>query len=253
MFFNSFLLKETFSSIKNSFSTTRCKDLSDTLWKRRVKWVEGQAIRVPAGSRVLDVGAGSCSYKPFFKNCDYVAQDFAQTPDMTYGEIDVISDITSIPLKNESFDVVLCTEVFEHVSHPEKALQEITRLLKPGGKLIFSAPLGSGQHQQPYHFYGGYTRFWYEKFFPENGLRIKTLRPNGGLFGHTAEQLWRSQPIVMEYFSNRGFMGRTIGSCVQIFIYNLPTVFLWKFEERKVVEDFTVCFFVTAIKKGDSK
>ena len=250
---SSFLIKETFSSVKNSFSTAYCRDLSDTLWKARVKWIENQAKKVPAGSKVLDVGAGSCSYKPFFKNCDYTAQDFAQTPDMTYGQIDVVSDIDDIPLKSASFDVVLCSEVFEHIPHPEKALKEIVRLMKPGGKLIFSAPLGSGQHQQPYHFYGGYTRFWYEKFFPENGLRITSLQPNGGLFGHIAEQLWRSHPIVMDYFRNRGFIGKTLGSWVQVFIYNLPTVFLWKFEKRKTIEDFTVCFFVTATKMKESK
>jgi len=240
-------------SFLKAFNFEFCKDLSDSLWKNRGAWVEKQAAKVPAGSKVLDVGAGACQYKPLFKDCEYTAQDFAQTPNMTYGQIDVVSDITKIPLKSDSYDVVLCSEVFEHIPYPEKALQEIVRLMKPGGKLIFSAPLGSGQHQQPYHYFGGYTRFWYEKFFPENGLRIDSLTPNGGLYGHITEMLWRSQPSVLEFTRSRGLLGKLLAYWLQIIVYNIPTIVLWKFEKKTTIEDFTVCFLVTATKKRKSK
>lgn len=232
------------------FKTDYCQGLTDSLWKGRMRWIEQQAKRVPKGSKVLDVGAGEGLYSPYFSHCQYTAQDFTQTPGMTYGKVDVVSDITEIPLKSNTFDTILCTEVFEHVPHPEKALAEIVRLLKPGGKLIFSAPLGSGQHQMPYHYYGGYTRSWYEKFFPENDLKIVSLKPNGGLFGHLIELLWRSQPFTIEPWKKAGGAKRIMAGFAQIFIYNLPIVFLWQFEKRMVIEDFTVCFFVIAKKKS---
>lgn len=245
-----FSLKYLFKNIGRCFNSEYCKELSDTLWKSRVEWIKSQAKKVPAQSKVLDVGAGDGAYKSYFKNCEYVAQDFLQTPDLAYGKIDVVSDITNIPLRSNEFDVILCSEVFEHIPYPEKSLKEIVRLLKPGGKLIFSAPLGSGQHQQPYHFYGGYTRFWYEKFFPDNGLKIDSLIPNGGQYGHTAELLWRSQPQIIEYFHSKGIIGRFLAYWVQILVYNLPTVVLWSFEKKQVIEDFTPGFFVTATKVG---
>src|SRR3989344_5649087 len=211
--------------LKKVFNTDESRALADTLWKRRIDWVQSQAKKVPAGSKVLDVGAGECLYKPYFKKCKYITQDFSQTPNMTYGKIDIVSDITNIPLRSNQFDVVLCSEVFEHIPYPENALKEIVRLMKPGGKLIFSAPLGSGQHQQPYHYYGGYTRFWYEKFFPENDLQIDTLLPNGGLFGHITELLWRSYPYVMDHYRSGGFIKRKmIPPLAKILFYNLPGV-----------------------------
>lgn len=246
---NKIQIKVLIKNLIKVFDTDYSRGLSDKLWKNRVAWVESQASKVKPGSKVLDIGAGECLYKPFFKNCDYTAQDFAQTPNMKYGNIDVVSDITDIPLKSNSFDVILCSEVFEHIPFPEAGLKEIVRLLKPGGKLIFSAPLGSGQHQQPYHYYGGYTRFWYEKFFPENGLKINTITPNGGLYGHTVELLWRSQTRVIPVLQSKGLIGRLLAFWVQIFVYNIPSIVLDYFEDKEVLEDFTPCFFVTATKR----
>ena len=67
-------------------------------------WVEKQAAAIPAGSRVLDVGAGSCRYRALFRHCEYRSQDFAELPDeqlgrgATYGRMDYISDILAIPV-----------------------------------------------------------------------------------------------------------------------------------------------------------
>eukprot|EP00439_Symbiodinium_sp_Y106_P065633 s33_g10.t1 len=53
-----------------------------------------------------------------------------------YGQIDVVSDIGSIPLPDESFDLVICTDVLEHVLNPKRAMHEMGRLLKPGGMVL---------------------------------------------------------------------------------------------------------------------
>jgi len=64
--------------------------------------------------------------------------------------VDVISDITSIPLPDASFDACLCTEVLEHLPHPIEALRELARLLRPGGRLILTAPFCSLTHFSPH-------------------------------------------------------------------------------------------------------
>jgi SAM-dependent methyltransferase len=46
----------------------------------------------------------------------------------------------SLSVRSESFDIAVCTEMLEHLLHPERALAEIQRVLRPGGRLIGSVP-----------------------------------------------------------------------------------------------------------------
>src|SRR5215470_10314648 len=71
--------------------------------QNRDRWVAAQAALVPAGSRVLDVGAGSAPYRALFSRCDYKTQDFirldeTQLRDGGYGEIDFVCDAAAIPV-----------------------------------------------------------------------------------------------------------------------------------------------------------
>ena len=155
---------------------------------KRDEWVAAQAGLVPAGARVLDVGAGSCPYRALFAHCDYHTHDFEQLKPTQlrdrkgYGQIDYIGDICSIPVADASFDVILCTEVLEHVPEPIRAVKEFARIVKPGGKVLLTAPLGSGLHQEPYHFYGGYTPHWYRRFLQEAGFEDVRIVSNGDFF-----------------------------------------------------------------------
>lgn len=153
----------------------------------RDRWIAAQAAELPAGSRILDVGAGSCPYRPLFTHCDYRSQDFTglageQLRHGGYGRIDYVCDATAIPVPDRSFDAVLCTEMLEHVPEPRRVIGEIARILKPDGRLILTAPLGSGIHQEPFHYYGGYTPFWYHDFLAEAGFKAVDVEANGGFF-----------------------------------------------------------------------
>ncbi|MBI4660981.1 MAG: methyltransferase domain-containing protein [Verrucomicrobia bacterium] len=149
----------------------------------RDQWVKAQAAKLAKGSAVLDAGAGASKYRPFFGHCNYKTQDFClyQGPLVKYLEpIDYVCEITSIPLPNGSLDAILCTEVIEHVVNPMAVLAEFHRLLKPGGKLLLTAPLLSHIHMEPYHYYGGFTHFWYEYWLPRNGFTIEATTCAGG-------------------------------------------------------------------------
>ena len=145
---------------------------------RRDRWLTKQANKIPKGSKVLDIGAGGCPHREKFNHCKYFTQDFTQLSDLQiqnqegYGRIDFVSDILEIPVPDKSYDAILCTEVIEHIPDPISAIQEMSRILKPGGVLLITAPLQAGLHQEPYHFYGGYTKYWYKKFLTEIILKI---------------------------------------------------------------------------------
>jgi len=154
---------------------------------RRDKWMMKHANNIPNGSKVLDVGAGGCPYKRLFSHCEYFSHDFVQlSPSQIqdqkgYGKMDFVSDILNIPVPDKSYDVILCTEVIEHVPNPISVIKEFSRILKPGGTLLITAPLQSGLHQEPYHFYGGFTKYWYLKFLAENNFSDINIETNGSL------------------------------------------------------------------------
>jgi ubiquinone/menaquinone biosynthesis C-methylase UbiE len=188
----------------------------------RDQWVAAKASSLAPGTRVLDAGAGQCQYRQLFSHCEYKTQDFAgyvgtsagsQVEAWDYGHIDYVSDITNIPVPDGSFDVVLCTEVLEHVARPIETLQELGRILAPKGRLFLTAPLSSGLHQQPYHYYGGFSPHFYKKFLPEFGFDTVDILPTGGLMKHVGQEVHRAGRVLTDYrcgkdlFSCIGFRG----------------------------------------------
>jgi predicted SAM-dependent methyltransferase len=226
------------------------KDIHDFNQRGRDRWMAAKAAAVPDGARVLDVGAGTCPYRPLFSHCRYVAHDFKEYQGeklgggTDYGDIDLVGDITAIPAPDASFDVVLCTEVLEHVPDPAAALREMVRLLRPGGRLLLTAPLGSGLHQEPFHYYGGFTRHFYEKFLPPLGIRITELRPNGGFFRHLAQECAR----VSWLLDKKPELADGRAEELRAFFGEMLPRYLAGMDDRYMLEDFTVGYFVEGVK-----
>jgi len=110
----------------------------------REDWLRKTLLTVPDNSRILDAGAGTQRYRKYCRHLQYVSQDFEkydgigdsaalQTTVFDYGKLDIVSDITSIPEADASFDAIMCIEVLEHLPYPVQALMEFSRLLKPNG------------------------------------------------------------------------------------------------------------------------
>lgn len=184
-------------------------------------WLEDTLKQIPAGSRILDAGAGEQAYKRFCKHLNYVAQDFAkydgkgdasglQMGKWDQTNLNIICDITNIPEPDASFDAVMCVEVFEHLPEPIKAIQEFSRLLKPGGHLILTAPFCSLTHFAPYHFYTGYNRYFYDTHLPAHGFKIVELRKNGNYFEYIAQEIRRIPEMTKRYAGNNPNFFETI-------------------------------------------
>jgi len=124
--------------------------------------------RLAACRVVLDVGGGSrfqkgmSQYKDLFQQVDYktfdVSSDFSP---------DLVGDIHAIPLPDESVDGIICRSVLEHVDHPGIAIQEMYRILKPGGLLFIQVPSIYPYHARTGH--GAYPDYW--RFF-ESTMRL---------------------------------------------------------------------------------
>jgi SAM-dependent methyltransferase len=93
-----------------------------------------ERVGTRARLRVLDYGADLSPYRPLFPNAEYRRADIAARPDVDY----VISEDESIAEASETFDLVLSTQVAEHVRRPAAYFAECFRLLKPGGMLFVS-------------------------------------------------------------------------------------------------------------------
>lgn len=92
-------------------------------------------LRVPPRARVLDYGCASAPYREFFPgDSEYVGADFAGNPDAS---LRLNADGT-VPAEDRSFDVVVSTQVLEHVAEPRLYLSECFRVLRPGGQLLLS-------------------------------------------------------------------------------------------------------------------
>lgn len=176
----------------------------------REAWLKKTLSKIPSGSRILDAGAGELKYKPFCQHLNYVSQDFAQyngegdgkglqTGAWDQSKLDIVSDITSIPETDESFDAIMCIEVFEHLPEPIKAIKEFSRLLRPGGHLIITAPFCSLTHFAPYHFYTGFNRYFYQEHLSKNGFNILELVENGNYFEYLGQEVQRIPSIGEKY------------------------------------------------------
>lgn len=93
----------------------------------------------------LNVGSGNCYYGPQFVNIDIGV----------FPNVDIVASIDRLPFGENQFDLVVCEAVLEHVRDPEKVVEEMIRVLKPGGELYAGIPFIQGFHPTP----GDYQRY----------------------------------------------------------------------------------------------
>ncbi len=138
------------------------------------------AQQLPLADRVLDLGSGRAPYAHMFPHQTFVTADL-------FARAMVRCEAGHLPFGNESFDLVLCTEVLEHVPDPDKTLDEIRRTLKPSGALVLSTPLTWGVHEaRDFH---RWTDTGLRTLLTRHGLSPVSLRPRGGVFACLAAML----------------------------------------------------------------
>ncbi|WKD85099.1 Demethylrebeccamycin-D-glucose O-methyltransferase [Polaribacter huanghezhanensis] len=109
-----------------------------SLERHRLLWLylQNETDFFTAQKSVLHMAPEQCFLSIFKKqkNLDYTTADL-------YSPIaDIKADILNLPFDDNSFDVVFCNHVLEHISDDTKAMQELYRVLKPNGMGIFQIP-----------------------------------------------------------------------------------------------------------------
>jgi SAM-dependent methyltransferase len=149
-----------------------------------LRFVAEQARLIATGSRVLDVGVGEAPYRELFDEHTYVTLDYADTPHS--GQVDLSGAADSIPADDGSFDVIVCTQVLEHVPRPLEALREFRRVLRPAGVLVATVPFVWEEHETPYDFYR-FTRYGIEQLLVDAAFTEIEVRPRTDCFTTLAQ------------------------------------------------------------------
>jgi ubiquinone/menaquinone biosynthesis C-methylase UbiE len=76
--------------------------------------VSAFAAQLPPGSRVLDAGSGNAPYAELFGHCEYVTADWPQSVHEGARQANIVASLEALPVPDEAFQAVLCTEVLEH-------------------------------------------------------------------------------------------------------------------------------------------
>lgn len=131
------------------------------------------------GEALLDLGAGTKPYapiyEPYFAACTSV--DVEYSPHDTAG-VDRIASADDLPSEDASFDCVVCTEVLEHCRRPDIVVGEISRVLRPGGRLFLTTPFLRPLHEMP-HDYFRFTPSSLRDLAEGAGLSVEEIVPRG--------------------------------------------------------------------------
>jgi SAM-dependent methyltransferase len=140
------------------------------------RWLASHAEDVTG--TLLDLGAGNQPFRAWYepKVKRVVAVDAAPAPGL-----DALSLAVPLPFRDDSFDSILCTSVLEHVDNFERAIAEIARVLRPGGRLIVTSPFLYPEHEAPYDFWRT-THRGLKSVLERHGLVVTDLAAQGGPF-----------------------------------------------------------------------
>lgn len=133
----------------------------------------------------VNFGSGNSNLSPNMTNADIFA----------YNNVDLVCDISNIPICNDSVDVILNIAVLGHVPEPEKVVTEFYRILKPGGRILCHFPFIAGFHASPFDLTRR-TDVGMKVLFKD--FQVNSIKAAGG---PTSGMLWILQEWLSTVFS----------------------------------------------------
>ena len=141
--------------------------------KGLVKHVSELAVHITG--KTLDVGCGSKPYEHLYHSDEYVGLEIDSPQCRASKKADYFYDGNVFPFADGSFDSVVANQVFEHVFNPDQFLNEVFRVLHPGGMVLLTIPFVWDEHEQP-HDFARYSSFGIRALLERHGFEIVEQR-----------------------------------------------------------------------------
>ena len=147
--------------------------------------------------RVLDIGAGNRHAIKAQKDVEcYVSIDLIPRDKPT-----VVADAHFLPFMDEVFHSVIARAVLEHVEDEQRVVEEVARVLKPGGIFVFSAPFIYPIHDAVDHH--RFTIYSIKSLAERHGFEIVRLTSSGGYFGVLADHVYHGLKMLRDAVDRR--------------------------------------------------
>jgi SAM-dependent methyltransferase len=145
---------------------------------------------------VLNAGAGSRDVRPLIEG-KLFNQDLPTG--LHNANIDILSPLHQIPVKDGFFDAIICNAVLEHVENPEEVMAEFERVCRPGGVLFLCIPFMQPEHCDPTDFQR-YTIAGLRTLVEKHGFTVEKIE---GVHSVYTTLAW----IVMEWLNSKNTFG----------------------------------------------
>lgn len=138
------------------------------------------ALKQYAHGILLDIGCGEKPYESMTQGLVTIHIGLDHPGSLHNKQnTDIFATAYETGVAAKSIDTVLCTVVLEHLEYPQEALNEIYRIMKPGGYLIISTPLFWHLHEEPRDFFR-YTKYGLAHLLSSAGFELIELNPLSG-------------------------------------------------------------------------
>lgn len=188
---------------------------------------------------VLDVGSGGLKrYASLFKYSKYITLDIDKKC-----KPDIVASVEKIPLKNESVDSIVCTQVLGDVKNFEAAVKEFYRVLKKNGVVLLTESLLNELHDEPNDFWR-FTDSSFRYIFEKNKFKIIKIDQRGGFFSSQAQLRIRYLIDSLDLYSKKwSFILRPL-----IMFYGRFMVFLDELDKSKANRKHAIGWCILAKK-----
>jgi len=138
---------------------------------------------------LVDIGCGEKPYRTLSKG-RVTAHIGLDHPGSLHSkqQVDIFGTAYETGVADNSVDTVLCTFVMEHLECPQDAMNEMHRILKPGGHVVLSVPLFWHLHEEPRDFYR-YTEYGLAHLVTTAGFEIVEIKPLAGFVVTFSQEL----------------------------------------------------------------
>lgn len=160
-------------------------------FRGRARTILREARKLPKTAQVLDAGCGYGIYALSLAEGSYtvdaidlesirieeIKRMLSETPDLAARVHPILGSLTKLPFNDARYELVVCSEVIEHIPDDASALNEIARVTKSGGTLLLSVPYWSTHTARIFRSFGherpGYTQESLRKLLEVRGFTIE--------------------------------------------------------------------------------